>query len=262
MLIIIVILSILLLPVISYLLQPLSSQKSLIFLFSFFIFGGFFINFISPNPFLGSWVQVTQSESIYRTISDNKEFDDLLINKYLQNQSLEEESFMLGVEVFYKALELRSFKSAESILKTLSSQFTSENFQVPIFNLLADLRDLKYPDLASSNLLLNIENPPTCNLESLSFFVSIPNGPSLNIASREITSPEIDKPFKLDKSHSLVRGFDITSAFLQQEIIKIEAQANCKNIVFRAFKTLDLKYSKSNQEELFFYTNEWLKKEQ
>ena len=262
MLIIIAILFILLLPVISYLLQPLSSQKSLIFLFSFFIFGGFFINFISPNPFLGSWVQVTQSESIYRTISDNKEFDDLLINKYLQNQSLEEESFMLGVEVFYKALELRSFKSAESILKTLSSQFTSENFQVPIFNLLADLRDLKYPDLASSNLLLNIKNPPTCNLESLSFFVSIPNGPSVNIASREITSPEIDKPFKLDKSHSLVRGFDITSAFLQQEIIKIEAQANCKNTVFSAFKTLDLKYSKSNQEELFFYTNEWLKKEQ
>ena len=94
MLIIIVILSILLLPVISYLLQPLSSQKSLIFLFTFFIFGGFFINFISPNPLLGSWVQVTQSESIYRTISDNKEFDDLLINKYLQNQSLDEESFM------------------------------------------------------------------------------------------------------------------------------------------------------------------------
>ena len=80
MLIIIVILSILLLPVISYLLQPLSSQKSLIFLFTFFIFGGFFINFISLNPLLGSWVQVTQSESIYRTISDNKEFDDLLIN--------------------------------------------------------------------------------------------------------------------------------------------------------------------------------------
>ena len=72
----------------------------------------------------------------------------------------------------------------------------------------------------------------------MSFFVSIPNGPSVNIASREITSPEIDKPFKLDKSHSLVRGFDITSAFLQQEIIKIEAKANCKNIVFSALLVL------------------------
>ena len=52
---------------------------------------------------------------------------------------------MLGVEVFYKALELRSFDSAESILKILSTGFTSESFQVPVFNLLADLRDSKVP---------------------------------------------------------------------------------------------------------------------
>ena len=262
MLIIIAVLVILLLPIISYLLQPLSNQKSLVFLSTFFIFGGFFINFISPNSLIGSWVQVTQSESIYRTIEDNREFDDLLINKYLNNKSSEDESFMLGVELFYKALELRSFSSAESILRALSTNFTSENFQVPIFSLLADFRDLKYPNLASSNLLVYIENPPNCNLESLSFFVSIPNGPSVNIASKEVTSPDIGKPFKLDKSHSLVRGFDITSAFLQQEIIKIECQARCNNSAFIAFKTLDLKYSKDNQEELFFYTNEWLKKEQ
>tara|TARA_B100000965_G_scaffold400568_1_gene422713 strand:+ start:375 stop:1163 length:789 start_codon:yes stop_codon:yes gene_type:complete len=262
MLIIIAVSVILLLPVLSYLLQPLSNQKSLVFLSTFLIFGGFFINFISSNSLIGSWAQVTQSESIYKTISDNKEFDDLLINKYLNNKLLEDESFMLGVEIFYKALELRSFNSAESILKTLSSQFASENFQVPIFNLLADLRDLKYPNLASSNLLVSIENPPACNLESLSLFVSIPNGPSVNIASREVASPNIEKTFKLDKSHSLVRGFDITSAFLQQEIIKIEAQARCNNAAFSAFKTLDLKYSIDNQEELFFYANEWLKKEQ
>jgi hypothetical protein len=49
---------------------------------------------------------------------------------------------------------------------------------------------------------------------------------------------------------------------LQQEIIKIEVQAKCDNYDFQAFKTLDLKRSKNNQEELFFYTNEWLKKEQ
>ena len=195
-------------------------------------------------------------------MSDNKEVDDLLIKKYLKNESSKEDSFMLGVEVFYEALKLRSFNSAESILKVLGSQFASENFQAPIFNLLADLRDLKYPDLANSNILASIENPPNCDLESLSFFVSIPNGPSVNIAFREIFSPAISKPFRLDKSHSLVRGFDITSAFLQQEIIKIEVQAKCDNYDFQAFKTLDLKYSKNNQEELFFYTNEWLKKEQ
>jgi len=262
MLIIIAISVILLLPVISYLLQPLSNQKSLVFLATFFIFGGFFINFISPNSLISSWVKATQSESIYGTILDNKELDDSLIKKYLKIELSDDDSFMLGVEIFYKALELRSFNSAESILKTLSSQFTSEDFQAPVFNLLADLRDLKYPDLANSNLLVSIENPLNCNLQSLSFFVSIPDGPSVNIATREVTSLDADGPFRLDKSHSLVRGFDIASAFLQQEIIKIEVQAKCNHSAFMAFKTLDLKYSIDNQGELFFYTNEWLKREQ
>ena len=78
---------------------------------------------------------------------------------------------MLGAQVFYKALELGSFNSAESILKTLNTQFISENYQVPIFNLLADLRDAKYPNLGNSKLLVYSENPPNCNLLSLQFFV-------------------------------------------------------------------------------------------
>ena len=39
------------------------------------------------------------------------------------------------------------------MLKTLNSRFVSETFQVPIFNLLADLRDEKYPDLADAATL-------------------------------------------------------------------------------------------------------------
>ena len=262
MLIIIAVSVILLLPIISYLLHPLSNQKSIVFLATFFIFGGFVINFFSANSFIGSWVHVNQSESIHRSISKNEELNNPLINQYLENTSSNDESFMRGVQVFYKALELQSFNSAESILQTLNSQFISESFQVPIFNLLADLRDAKYPDLANSKLLISIENPSNCNLQSLNLFASIPDGPDVSIAAKEIISPDLKKPFVLDKSHSLVRGFDITSAFLQQEMIKIEAQAQCDTGDFQAFKSLDLKYSKGNQDELFFYANEWLKKEQ
>ena len=84
----------------------------------------------------------------------------------------------------------------------------------------------------------------------------------INIAAREISSPNIDELISLDKSNSLVRGFDITSAFLQQETIKVEAQAKCDNGLFQSFKSIDLRYSKDNKEKLFFYTNEWLKKQQ
>lgn len=252
---------IILLPVIAYLLNPLSNQKSLIFLVTILVFGGFVLNFISKKPFIGSWVQATQSESILRTISRDEEIDKLFLNQYIEKPS-EEKSFLIGTQVFYKALEAQSFISAESILRHLNAEFISENFQVPIFNLLADFRDEKYPEIANSNLIINIENPANCIVQLLQLGVSIPNGPGVNIASKELLSPNIDMPIKLDKSNSMVRGFDIASAFMQQEVIKVKALAECDNFTFEAFKSIDLKYSQDNQEELFFYTDEWLKKEQ
>ena len=253
---------ILLLPVIVYLLQPLSNQKSLIFLVTILVFGGFVLNFISKEPLIGSWVKATQSESILMTISRDEEFDKFFLNEYIFDQSSEEQSFIMGSQVFYKALEEQSFNTAESILKYLNVEFASENFQVPIFNLLADFRDEKYPEIANSNLIINVENPANCTLQLVQLGVSIPNGPGVNIASVELLSPNITRPIKLDKSNSTVRGFDIASAFMQQEIIKIEALAECDKFIYEAFKTIDLKYSQDNQEELFFYTDEWLKREQ
>ena len=48
----------------------------------------------------------------------------------------------------------------------------------------------------------------------------------------------------------------------RQEMIKIALSAYCKNLTFFSMKVLDLKYSKDYQEEVFIYSNEWLKKEQ
>lgn len=262
MLLIIAFSVIILLPVIAYLLHPLSNHKAFIFLISILLFGGFVLNFISNKPLIGSWAQATQSESILRTISRDEEFDENFLNEYIYSQPSEEQSFLIGTKIFYKALDTQSFISAESILKQLNAEFVSENFQIPIFNLLADLRDEKYPEIANSNLLINLENPANCILQSLQLGVSIPNGPGVNIASKELLSPNIDVPIKLDKSNSMVRGFDIASAFIQQEVIKVKALAECNKFTYEAFKSIDLKYSQDNQEELFFYTDEWLKKEQ
>ena len=140
---------ILLLPVIVYLLQPLSNQKSLIFLVTILVFGGFVLNFVSKEPLIGSWVKATQSESILMTISRDEEFDKFFLNEYIFDQSSEEQSFIMGSQVFYRALEEQSFNTAESILKYLNVEFASENFQVPIFTLLADFRDEKYPEIAN-----------------------------------------------------------------------------------------------------------------
>ena len=75
MLLIIAFSVIILLPVIAYLLHPLSNHKAFIFLISILLFGGFVLNFISNKPLIGSWAQAVQSESILRTISRDEEFD-------------------------------------------------------------------------------------------------------------------------------------------------------------------------------------------
>jgi len=66
----------------------------------------------------------------------------------------------------------------------------------------------------------------------------------------------------LDKSDAQVKGFDLPSAFLYQEIIQLELVVFCSKNTFHIFKTLDLKYSENNAEQVFIYANEWLKKEQ
>ena len=66
----------------------------------------------------------------------------------------------------------------------------------------------------------------------------------------------------VDKSDVKVKGFGLPSAFLYHEIIQLELVVFCSKNTFHIFKTLDLKYSENNEEQVFIYANEWLKKEQ
>ena len=81
--IIIVFLSIaILMPVLAYLLQPLANQKALVFLFTILFFGGFIFNFTSSHPFLGSWVNATESEAVSYAIKNDEELDDFIKQRY------------------------------------------------------------------------------------------------------------------------------------------------------------------------------------
>ena len=250
------------LPILSYLLQPLSPQKPLVFLLTIFLFGGFFLNYVSSKPLLGQWAFAQQSDTILKMINENREIPNSLFSSVLSQGDSSEDSFLLGVEIFYKSLDLKSFASAESILGSLNSIFQSQNFQVPIYNLLADLRDTKYPLVADVNLSIKLEEPVKCKLDKLTAIVNIPNGPDVNIAAKNFLSPDLSKPLFIDKSDALVKGFDLPSAFLNQETIQLEIIGSCKKNMFNVFKTLDLSDSVNNEDVVFIYANEWLKKEQ
>ena len=107
-----------------------------------------------------------------------------------------------------------------------------------------------------------VEEPANCNIETLIAIVNIPNGPDANIAMKNFLSPDFSQVLLLDKSDALIRVFDLPSAFLNQAIVQLEVVAFCSKNTFQIFKTLDLKYSENNEEQVFIYANEWLKKEQ
>jgi hypothetical protein len=262
MLILIAVLFLCLLPIISYLLSPISPQKPLIFLITVLLLGAFLLNHTSLKPLFGQWVFANQSSAIYESLNKNLEVSDLLLDSFLSQMGSSEDSFLLGAKIFYKSIDMQSFTSAESILSILNTGFQDQNFQVPIYNLLADLRDAKYPMVSGAKLLLAIEEPSDCKIKKLSVIVNIPNGPDVDIAAKNFFLPDLSAVLSVDKSDALVRGFDLPSAFLNQEIIQLEVLGSCEKNTFHVFKTLDLQYSDNHQDKVFIYANEWLKKEQ
>ena len=258
----IAILIIALLPIMAYLLSGASSQKALVFFATVMLFGGLLLNHQSSDPLFGSWLHSKQSNAIQQKIRNNSELSDEMILTFLSRKDLAQDSFLLGTLVFYKALELESFNSAESILRSLNSAFTEPDFQLPIYNLLADLRDAKHPLVSNSKLLLTIQKPLDCSPELLTVTVEIPNGPAVDIAAKDFIQPDFTQELFLDQSDALVRGFDLPSAFLNQEIVKVTASMSCKNNAFYSMKTIDLSDAQNHQEQVFIYENEWLIKEQ
>ena len=195
-------------------------------------------------------------------LQDDLEVSDIAFHEFIFTMDSMTDSFLLGAEIFYKSLEMKSFNSSESILSILNTNFQDEKFKVSVFSLIADLRDAKHPMAADAKLLLVVEEPANCNIERLIAIVNIPNGPDANIAMKNFLSPDFSQVLLLDKSDALIRGFDLPSAFLNQAIVRLEVVAFCSKNTFQIFKTLDLKYSENNEEQVFIYANEWLKKEQ
>jgi hypothetical protein len=262
MLILVAILFLCSLPIISYLLSPVSTQKPLIFLITILVLGAFSLNHNSLKPLFGQWANAQKSEQIYHMLQNDLEVSDLVLNKFISQINSREDSFLLGVEIFYKSLDMKSYNSSESIIEILNTSFPDQNFKVSIYSLLSDLRDAKYPLIGDAKLLLVIAEPANCNAKKLTAIVNIPNGPDVNIAAKDFLSPDFSQVLSLDKSDAQVKGFDLPSAFLYQEIIQLELVVFCSKNTFNVFKTLDLKFSKNSKEEVFIYAIEWLKKEQ
>ena len=220
-----------LIPILFYLFSRGVSHKSVVLLSASLIYGFIYFSYFSNYQIIGSHREVKLINSIDSQIFENTDvsFEVLAEVSKLQSQEL---SFLYIAKKANEAISNNSLISAESLLKFINQNFNEEEFQVDTFNLLADLRDAKYPEYSQASVLINFNliDEPKCINGIIDTQVFLKNGPLVPLAvSSDSLSDIKNNNLMLDKTNAVVRGFDIPSAALNKEVTSIVLELKCSN---------------------------------
>ena len=159
-----------------------------------------------------------------------------------------------------KAIEDSKFIAAESLISISEQYFQTTDEKFIFYTLYTKLRDAKFPDFAKSKLIINLNSPPECSNFFGTAEVFIMNGPKIPIASKKFMD---SSEFELENIHSSIPGFDLASAYLNQETLDLKISLNCLEIdsIFNSENALLI----DNNQPVNSYNieaNEWFKREQ
>ena len=181
----------------------------------------------------------------------------------LQSQEL---SFLYIAKKVNEAISNKSLISAESLLKFINQNFKEEEFQVDTFNLLADLRDAKYPEYSQASVLigLNLIDKPQCINGTINTQVFLKNGPLVPLAvSSDSLSDIKNNNLLLDKTNAVVRGFDIPSAALNKETTSLVVELKCNDGTYDYQSNINFsKPIEAAPWQVNISDSEWSKREQ
>ena len=118
------------------------------------------------------------------------------------------------------------------------------------------LRDLKFPISKEVALMVDLSSIDSleCSILESQIEAYINNGPQIPIASKK--SSDLDK-ILLDSSHSLIPGFDLSSAYLNNEEMLLEAKILCENGVSYSFESTFFFIISSPINDYKIETNQW-----
>ena len=138
--------------------------------------------------------------------------------------------------------------------------FTSNEEKLIFYNLYTNLRDAKFPLFANANLSIEKDSEFPCTEFSGSIKLFILNGPEIPIAEKLFKQSE---EIYVSNKDSLIPGFDLSSAYLNDETIQSVIAINCKDTSLN-FLSKDLIVLEKNQPSLIYKIelNEWLKESQ
>ena len=211
------------LPIIAYVLAQKTLNKGLIFGSSLLILSLCLFIFISKFAFVGSF----EKQKLNNKIFDEIYIDSSISVEYLQqleNILDEDELKNWLVGLIGKSIDLKKLKSAESLIAFSERFFISNNEKLIFYNLYSALRDEKFPKFKNSSFQIDSSSLYPCSIKNGEVILFITNGPEIPIAKKEFKN---EGNISLNNLDSVIPGFDLASAYLNQESIEVKIKINC-----------------------------------
>ena len=213
-------------PILAYLLSQKTKNKGYIFGISFLVILICLFSVIGKYSFLGSIENQKINSNILINIDNDRKIHKKIIQKFDKNINNQEKLYWLQSYI-KKAIEDNKLIAAESLISISEPYFQTADEKYIFYSLYTNLRDAKFPGYAKSELFINFISPPGCeNLEG-SLDVFIVNGPQIPIATKKFTN---SSELVLKNTDSSIPGFDLASAYLNQEALSLKILLNCTDL--------------------------------
>jgi len=246
-------------PVLAYLLSQNTKNKGYIFGISFLVVLICLFTVVGRYSFLGSIKNQKINSEILMDINANNKISENITREF--NKSINNEDKVYWLQNYInKAIEDSKFIAAESLISISEQYFQTTDEKFIFYTLYTKLRDAKFPDFAESKLIINLMLPVSCS----SFFgtaeLFIMNGPKIPIASKKFTN---SSEFIFKNIDSSIPGFDLASAYLNQETLDLKVSLNCSEIASIFYSENALLFDKNQPINSYnIEANEWFKREQ
>ena len=246
-------------PISAYLLSQNTNNKGSIFGISFLVIIVCLFTVVGKYSFLGSIQKQKINSEILMNISADKKISEINKKNFSKNINNEDKVFWLQ-NYINKAIEDSKFIAAESLISTSEQYFQTTDQKFIFYTLYTKLRDAKFPDFAKSKLIINFAPPPACSAFFGTAEVFIMNGPNIPLASKKFVDTS---EFIFENIDSSIPGFDLASAYLNQESLDLKVSLNCLEIdsIYNSENALLI----DNNQPVNSYNieaNEWFKREQ
>ena len=243
-------------PIFAYLSSQKTNNKGIVFGFSFLIITTCLVIFISKFNILGTVNEQILNQEINDQIYIDQPIESKTFLKFNKtvDENLKKEWL---IEYIVNAINLEKIDSAESLL-TFSEQFFNSNEEkLTFYSLYKRLRDTKFPNLITASVALSSSSVLPCKISSLNLVALLNNGPEIPLAEKNFSHSEEQI---LTNDDSLIPGFDIGSAFLNNEKILLKSKLKCieNNEIYTNSTLLDSNNDVLKHEQKI-ELNQWLK---